>query len=179
MSTAVRASAFNEPERPKKQQYLTLALRTDEGDVGFDVRVPCPFNPECSSVAWMPAYSVTCLHRALTGDLDHRDDIVCDVHGGYDDVDQEKQDELHLMHRRACRAVHRARPQPTWRRPRPRHDRRRPGLSRHPARRRLPPRPPTRLHRARLAALRDDVDPGLLAAGLRDAHPRRRRAALA
>lgn len=77
------------------QQPLTLALRTDvdgEGDVGFDVRVPCPFDPECSGTAWTPAYSVTCLHRALTGDLDHLDDIICDVHGGYDDLDQEDDD---------------------------------------------------------------------------------------
>ncbi|MFF5393247.1 AAA family ATPase [Streptomyces sp. NPDC013012] len=77
------------------QQHLTLALRLDvdgEGDIGFDVRVPCPFDPECSSAAWTPAYSVTCLHRALTGDLDHRDDIVCTVHGGYGDVDQEADD---------------------------------------------------------------------------------------
>ncbi|MFD7975319.1 hypothetical protein [Streptomyces sp. NPDC059071] len=28
----------------------------------------------------------------LNSDLDHRDDIVCDVHGGYDDVDQEAGD---------------------------------------------------------------------------------------
>ncbi|MFI1719201.1 AAA family ATPase [Streptomyces litmocidini] len=77
------------------QQHLTLALRLDvdgEGDIGFDVRVPCPFDPECSATAWTPAYSVACLYRALTGDLDHRDDIVCDVHGGYDDVDQEADD---------------------------------------------------------------------------------------
>ncbi|WP_128977365.1 ATP-binding protein [Streptomyces roseicoloratus] len=76
------------------QQHLTLALRLDvdgEGDIGFDIAVPCPFDPECSATAWTPAYSVTCLHRALTGDLDHRDDIVCDVHG-YDDVDQEADD---------------------------------------------------------------------------------------
>ncbi|GGU60895.1 ATP/GTP-binding protein [Streptomyces lavendofoliae] len=77
------------------QQHLTLALRLDvdgEGDFGFDIAVPCPFDPECSATAWTPAYSVTCLHRALTGDLGHRDDIVCDVHGGYDDVDQEADD---------------------------------------------------------------------------------------
>ncbi|MFJ3505035.1 AAA family ATPase [Streptomyces sp. NPDC090135] len=76
-------------------QSLTLALRLDvdaEGDVGFDVAVPCPFDPGCNAVAWAPAYSVTCLHRALTGDLDQRDDIVCTVHGGYDDVDQEAED---------------------------------------------------------------------------------------
>jgi predicted kinase len=77
------------------QQRLTLALRTDvdgEGDLGFDVLVPCPFDPECSGNAWAPAYSVTCLHRALTGGLDHRDDVVCDVHGSFDDVDQEADD---------------------------------------------------------------------------------------
>lgn len=77
------------------QQHLTLALRLDvdgEGDLGFDIAVPCPFDPECSGTAWTPAYSITCLHRALTGDLDHRDDIVCDVHGGYDDVGQEADD---------------------------------------------------------------------------------------
>lgn len=77
------------------QQHLTLALRLDvdgEGDIGFDIAVPCPFDPECSHAAWTPAYSVTCLHRALAGNLDHRDDIVCDVHGGYDDIDQEADD---------------------------------------------------------------------------------------
>ncbi|MFE1383436.1 AAA family ATPase [Streptomyces sp. NPDC058740] len=77
------------------QQHLTLALRLDvdgEGDIGFDIAVPCPFDPGCGATAWTLAYSVTCLHRALTGDLDHRDDIVCDVHGGYDDVDQEVDD---------------------------------------------------------------------------------------
>ncbi|MFF9854255.1 hypothetical protein [Streptomyces litmocidini] len=76
-------------------QFLTLALRLDvdgEGDIGFDVALPCPFDPECSATAWAPAYSVTCLYRALTGDLDHRDDIVCDLHGGYDDADQEADD---------------------------------------------------------------------------------------
>ncbi|MFE0776767.1 AAA family ATPase [Streptomyces sp. NPDC058861] len=76
-------------------QSLTLALRLDvdgEGDIGFDIAVPCPFDPDCGGTAWAPAYSVICLHRALTGDLDHRDDIVCDVHGGYDDVDQEAED---------------------------------------------------------------------------------------
>ncbi|WP_437097430.1 hypothetical protein [Streptomyces sp. enrichment culture] len=29
----------------------------------------------------MPAYSVTCLFRALNGDLDDDEDIVCTVHG--------------------------------------------------------------------------------------------------
>ncbi|MGN5392469.1 AAA family ATPase [Streptomyces sp. JL7001] len=66
------------------QQYLTLTLRTDvdgEGDVGFDVAVPCPHDDECTGRAWAPAYSVTCLFRALKGDLDDDEDIVCTVHG--------------------------------------------------------------------------------------------------
>lgn len=77
------------------QQYLTLALRNDvdgEGDVGFDVQVPCPFESECSGSAWAPAYSISCLHRALTGELDNSEDLVCTVHGGFDDVDQEADD---------------------------------------------------------------------------------------
>jgi hypothetical protein len=62
------------------QQYLTLALRTDvdgEGDYGFDVMVPCPHDDECTGRAWVPAYSVTCLFRALNGDLDDDEDTVC------------------------------------------------------------------------------------------------------
>ena len=77
------------------QQYLTLALRTNvdgEGAIGFDVMVPCPFDPECGGYAWAPAFSITCLHRALTGELDNHEDIVCTVHGGFDDVDQEADD---------------------------------------------------------------------------------------
>ncbi|MEU1128362.1 ATP-binding protein [Streptomyces sp. NPDC005900] len=74
------------------QQYLTLALRTDvdgEGDVGFDVAVPCPHDDACTGHAWVPAYSVTCLFRALNGDLDDDEDIVCTVHGANDGDDQE------------------------------------------------------------------------------------------
>ncbi|MFJ2271842.1 AAA family ATPase [Streptomyces sp. NPDC087849] len=74
------------------QQYLTLALRTDvdgEGDIGFDVMVPCPHDDECTGYAWVPAYSVTCLFRALNGDLDDDEDIVCTVHGPNTDEDQE------------------------------------------------------------------------------------------
>jgi predicted kinase len=81
------------------QQYLTLALRTDvdgEGDYGFDVMVPCPHDDECTGRAWVPAYSVTCLFRALNGDLDDDEDIVCTVHGNgpddEDDPDLEAQD---------------------------------------------------------------------------------------
>ncbi|MGW6016328.1 ATP-binding protein, partial [Streptomyces sp. NPDC055210] len=73
-------------------QYLTLALRNDvdgEGDIGFDVLLPCPHDDECTGHAWAPAYSISCLYRALTGDLDDSEDIVCTVHGTADDVDQE------------------------------------------------------------------------------------------
>ncbi|MFI8287435.1 AAA family ATPase [Streptomyces albidoflavus] len=73
------------------QQYLTLALRTNvdgEGDVGFDVMVPCPHDDECTGYAWVPAYSVTCLFHALNGDLDDDEDIVCTVHGPNNDDNQ-------------------------------------------------------------------------------------------
>lgn len=74
------------------QMYLTLALRTDvdgEGDIGFDVMVPCPHDDECTGYAWVPAYSVTCLFRALNGDLDDDEDIVCTVHGPNTGDDQD------------------------------------------------------------------------------------------
>ncbi|MFE5669213.1 AAA family ATPase [Streptomyces niveus] len=74
------------------QMYLTLALRTDvdgEGDVGFDVMVPCPHDDECTGYAWVPAYSVTCLFRALNGDLDDDEGIVCTVHGPNNGDDQD------------------------------------------------------------------------------------------
>ncbi|MEU5756756.1 ATP-binding protein [Streptomyces sp. NPDC047829] len=75
------------------QQYLTLALREDvdgEGDFGFDILLPCPFDPECDGQAWAPAHSVSCLFRALTGAMDNDPDLVCTVHG--DGVDQETDD---------------------------------------------------------------------------------------
>lgn len=77
------------------QQSLTLALREDvdgEGDFGFDVALPCPSDPECVGQAWAPAYSVSDLHKALTGAMDNDPDIVCTIHGGPDDVDQEADD---------------------------------------------------------------------------------------
>lgn len=77
------------------QQYLTLALRTDidgEGSVGFEVLLPCPFDDECEGEAWAPAHTVTDLWGALTGDRDQDPDVVCTVHGGFDDVDQEADD---------------------------------------------------------------------------------------
>ncbi|MFI1502640.1 AAA family ATPase [Streptomyces platensis] len=78
------------------QQYLTLALRQNidgKGDVGFDVALPCPFDPECKSYAWAPAYSINCLHRALSGEMDGDPDTVCPIHGGFDDIDQETDDQ--------------------------------------------------------------------------------------
>ncbi|TVZ90450.1 hypothetical protein FB157_111108 [Streptomyces sp. BK340] len=79
------------------QQYITLALRTDadgEGDYGFDALVPCPYDDECSGYAWVPVYSITCLYRALAGELDGSEDIVCTVHGGGDhEADDHDQDD--------------------------------------------------------------------------------------
>jgi hypothetical protein len=77
------------------RQLLILAFRDDvdgEGDFGFDVALPCPVDPECDGQAWAPAYSVSDLHKALTGAMDNDPDIVCTVHGGPDDVDQEADD---------------------------------------------------------------------------------------
>lgn len=75
------------------EQHLTLAFRADadgEGDFGFDVLVPCPADPECAGQAWAPVYSVTDLHKALTGAMDSDPDIVCTVHGdGVDDQDDD------------------------------------------------------------------------------------------
>ncbi|MZF88268.1 ATP-binding protein [Streptomyces sp. SID5643] len=76
------------------QQYLTLAYRDDvdgEGDFGFDVLLPCPVDPECAGQAWAPVYSVTDLHKALTGAMDNGPDIVCTVHG--DGVDDDQDDD--------------------------------------------------------------------------------------
>ncbi|MFD6478963.1 hypothetical protein ACFWEH_36235 [Streptomyces anulatus] len=86
------------------QQYLTLALRTDidgEGDIGFDVAVPCPHDDECTGRAWAPAYSITCLFRALNGDLDDDEDIVCTLHGpndGDQDDDLDGRADLDAQH---------------------------------------------------------------------------------
>jgi predicted kinase len=80
------------------QQRLTLAYRDDadgEGDIGFDVALPCPVDPQCTGPAWAPADSVTDLHQALTGWTDSDPDTICTVHGSRDDgddVDQEDDD---------------------------------------------------------------------------------------
>ncbi|MEU3787498.1 ATP-binding protein [Streptomyces sp900129855] len=92
------------------QQYLTLALRTDvdgEGDIGFDVMVPCPHDDECTAYAWVPAYSVTCLFRALNGDLDDDEDIVCTVHGPNNGDDQDDDPEGRAdLEAQALEAIH-------------------------------------------------------------------------
>lgn len=76
------------------QQHLTLSLCTDEGgDIGFDAAVPCPFALECHGNTWVPVYSVSCLHRVLTGQMDGHEDVFCTVHGGFDHVDQEADDQ--------------------------------------------------------------------------------------
>ncbi|WAE70676.1 ATP-binding protein (plasmid) [Streptomyces cavourensis] len=90
------------------QQYLILALRTDidgEGDIGFDVAVPCPHDDECTGRAWAPAYSITSLYRALNGDLDDDEDIVCTVHGPNGDDGQDDEDTPGLEER-DLEAVH-------------------------------------------------------------------------
>ncbi|MFF8919138.1 AAA family ATPase [Streptomyces sp. NPDC015032] len=77
------------------QQRLTLALREDvdgEGDFGFDIALPCPFDPECAGQAWAPVHSVTDLHKALNGAMDSDPDLYCTDHGGFDDLDQEADD---------------------------------------------------------------------------------------
>ncbi|WP_225828923.1 ATP-binding protein [Streptomyces naphthomycinicus] len=76
------------------QQSLILAFRDDvdgEGDFGFDVLLPCPFDAECAGQAWAPVYSVTDLYKALTGAMDSDPDIVCTVHG--DGVDDDQDDD--------------------------------------------------------------------------------------
>ncbi|MFE9491261.1 hypothetical protein ACFYNF_33295 [Streptomyces sp. NPDC006641] len=63
---------------------LVLALRIDidgEGDIGFEVLMPCPVFDDCTSAAWAPVYSAMDLLRALTGDLATDPDTYCTDHG--------------------------------------------------------------------------------------------------
>lgn len=74
---------------------LVLARRNNvdgEGDVGFEVLVGCAVDDNCEGTTWAPAYSVTDLLRALTGELMTDPDVYCTIHGGADDVDQEADD---------------------------------------------------------------------------------------
>ncbi|MFF9691054.1 AAA family ATPase [Streptomyces sp. NPDC014623] len=71
---------------------IVLALRTDvdgTGDVGFEVLVGCAFDDECEGQAWAPAYNVTDLLRALTGELMNDPDVRCTIHGHHGDDDQD------------------------------------------------------------------------------------------
>ncbi|GAA3482178.1 hypothetical protein [Streptomyces yanii] len=51
--------------------------------------VPCPHDDEYTGTAWVPTYSVTCLFRALNGDLDDGKEIVCTVSGPNNADDQD------------------------------------------------------------------------------------------
>ncbi|MFI9311357.1 AAA family ATPase [Streptomyces triculaminicus] len=78
------------------KQYLTLAFRENvdgEGNIGFDVLLPCPADSECTGCAWAPVYSITDLHRAVSGVMDNDPDITCTVHGPHDDEDQDDDSE--------------------------------------------------------------------------------------
>ncbi|MFJ4007731.1 AAA family ATPase [Streptomyces sp. NPDC090023] len=71
---------------------IVLALRTDidgAGDVGFEVLVGCPADNECEGQTWAPAYNVTDLLRALTGELMTDPDVRCTIHGHHGDDDQD------------------------------------------------------------------------------------------
>lgn len=71
---------------------IVLAQRNDvdgEGDVGFEVLVGCPTDDECEGQAWAPAYNVTDLLRALTGELMNDADVRCTIHGQDGDEDQD------------------------------------------------------------------------------------------
>ncbi|MGQ4732630.1 AAA family ATPase [Streptomyces sp. Ju416(a)] len=71
---------------------VTLAQRNDvdgAGDVGFEVLVGCAADDECEGQAWAPAYNVTDLLRALTGELMTDPDVRCTIHGHHGDDDQD------------------------------------------------------------------------------------------
>ncbi|MFG2629990.1 AAA family ATPase [Streptomyces sp. NPDC048473] len=69
---------------------IVLAQRNDiDGDIGFDVLVRCPADDECQGAAWAPAYTVTDLLRALTGELMNDPDVRCTIHGHHGDDDQD------------------------------------------------------------------------------------------
>nr|AJV88393.1 ATP/GTP-binding protein [Streptomyces drozdowiczii] len=54
----------------------------------------------------MPAYSVTCLFRALNGDLDGDEDIVCTVHGpNGDDQDDDEPEARADLEAQALEAI--------------------------------------------------------------------------
>lgn len=49
----------------------------------------CPDDDECEGQAWAPAYNVTDLLLALTGELMNDPDVRCTVHGPHEDDHQE------------------------------------------------------------------------------------------
>jgi hypothetical protein len=51
--------------------------------------VGCPDDDECEGQAWAPAYNVTDLLLALTGELMNDPDVRCTVHGPHEDDHQE------------------------------------------------------------------------------------------
>jgi hypothetical protein len=63
------------------------------GDIHLGQQYLTPHDDECTGYAWAPACSATCLFRALNGDLDDDEDIVCTVHGANDGDDQEDDSE--------------------------------------------------------------------------------------
>ncbi|MFE5714514.1 AAA family ATPase [Streptomyces sp. NPDC056501] len=80
---------------------LTLALRRDmdgEGDIGFDVLVPCPAGEDdfaeepCPGPAWVPVYSALDLHRAHCGEVDNDEDLECAYCGHRGEIDHEAAD---------------------------------------------------------------------------------------
>ncbi|MFD3700037.1 AAA family ATPase [Streptomyces sp. NPDC058646] len=81
---------------------LYLAQRTDidgEGDVGFEVLVGCAADDACEGKSWAPAYNITDLLRALTGELMNDPEVRCTIHGPGGDEDQDADPE-------GCAQVH-------------------------------------------------------------------------
>ncbi|MFD5413476.1 hypothetical protein [Streptomyces nojiriensis] len=74
--------AAGQSDRARRHRPRAAHHDGPQGDYGFDVALPCPHDDdECTGYAWATAYSITCLARALAGELDDSEDIVCTVHG--------------------------------------------------------------------------------------------------
>ncbi|MFI6607958.1 hypothetical protein [Streptomyces sp. NPDC050507] len=74
---------------------IVLAKHNDIDGVGFEVLVGCATDDECVGRAWAPAYNVTDLLRALTGELMTDPDVRCTIHGHHGDEDQDDGPEGH------------------------------------------------------------------------------------
>ncbi|WP_333734569.1 ATP-binding protein [Streptomyces sp. IBSBF 3010] len=75
---------------------IVLAQRNDidgAGDIGFEVLVSCPADDECAGQAWAPAYNVTDLLRALTGELMTDPDVRCTIHSHHGDENDDQDDD--------------------------------------------------------------------------------------